>query len=53
MLSKKKKKKLNNLTKGKTCIKADSGTSADVMLTNKPRSFHKTSIMGTDFSDMI
>ena len=34
---------LNNLIKEKT--------SADVMLTNRPKSFHKTSIIETGFSD--
>ena len=42
---------LNNLIKGKTCFKADSGTYVDVMLTSRPRSFHKTSIVETGFSD--
>ena len=42
---------LNNLIKGKTCFKVDSGTSVDVTLTNRPRSFHKTSIIETGFSD--
>ena len=36
---------LNNLIKDKTCIKADSGTTVDVMLTNRPRNLHKTSII--------
>ena len=42
---------MNNFIKRKTCFKTDSGTSADVMLTNRPRSFHKTSIIETGFSD--
>ena len=42
---------LNNLIKGKICFKTDSGTSADVMLANWPRSFQKTSIIETGFSD--
>ena len=41
---------MNNLIKGKTCFKADSGISVDFMLTNRPRSFHKTSIIETGFS---
>ena len=42
---------MNNFIKRKTCFKTDSGTSVDVMLTNRPRSFHKTSIIETGFSD--
>ena len=41
---------MNNLIKGKTCFNADSGTPVDVMVTNRPISFHKTSIIGTGFS---
>ena len=42
---------LNNLIKRKTCFKAEYGTFLDVMLTNRPRGFHKTSIIETGFSD--
>ena len=41
---------LNNLINGKTCFKADASTSVGVMLTNKPRSFHRTSIIETGCS---
>ena len=42
---------LTNIVKGKTCFKKKEGTSIDVMLTNKPRSFQKTSIVETGISD--
>ena len=42
---------LNNLIKGKTCLKVDSGISVDITLTNRPRSLYKTSIIETGFSD--
>ena len=42
---------LANIIKGKTCFKAQKGTSIDVLLTNRPRSFHKTGIFETGFSD--
>ena len=32
---------LINIIKGKTCFKVLEGTSIDVLLTNRPRSFHK------------
>ena len=42
---------LTNIINGKTCFKAQKGTSVDVLLTNRPRSFHKTVIFETGFSD--
>ena len=39
-----------NIT-GKTCHKSNVGTSIDIMLTIRPRSFHKTSIFETGISD--
>ena len=42
---------LTNIINGKTCFKAQKGTSIDVLLTNRPRSFHKTGIFETGFSD--
>ena len=42
---------LNNLTKGKTCFKSATGTTLDIMLTNKMRSFQKTSTVTTGISD--
>ena len=42
---------MTNIINGKTCFKAQECTSTDVLLTNKPRSFHKTDIFETDFSD--
>ena len=42
---------LNNLIKWKTYFKADSGTSVDGMLANRPRSFYNTSIIKTGLSD--
>ena len=42
---------LTNIIKEKTCYKSISGTSIDVMLTNKPRSFQKTSVFETGISD--
>ena len=41
---------LKNWILGKTCFKAVSGTSVDVMLTNRPRSFQKTAIIETGLS---
>ena len=34
---------LTNIINGKTCFKAQKGKSIDVLLTNRPRSFRKTS----------
>ena len=42
---------LSNLVNGVTCVKSQNGTSIDVMLTNRPRSFHNTSLIETDLSD--
>ena len=42
---------LTNIINGKTCFKAQKGTSINVLITNRPRSFHKTSIFETGFSD--
>ena len=42
---------LTNIINGKTCFKAQKGTSIDVWLTNRPRSFHKTGIFETGISD--
>ena len=42
---------LTNIINGKTCFKAQKGTSIDVLLTNRPRSFHKMGIFETGFSD--
>ena len=42
---------LKNLILGKTCFKAVSGTSVDVMLTNRPRIFQKMAIIETGLSD--
>lgn len=42
---------LTNLVKGKTCFMSLVGSSIDVMLTNKPRSFYKTNTIETGLSD--
>ena len=42
---------LNNLIKVKTCYKSATGTILDIMLTNKMRSFQKTSNVTTGISD--
>ena len=42
---------LTNIIKGKTCFKAQKGKSVDVLLTNRPRCFHKTGIFETGFRD--
>ena len=42
---------LTNIVNGKTCFKVQKGTSIDVLLTNRPRSFHKTGIFEIGFSD--
>ena len=42
---------LKNLVKGKTCNKSKEGSSIDVILTNKPRSFFNTNITETGLSD--
>ena len=41
---------LKNLILGKSSFKAVSGTSVDVMLTNRPRSFQKMAIIETGLS---
>ena len=40
-----------NIINGKTCFKAQKATSIDVLITNRPRSFHKTCIFETGFSN--
>ena len=42
---------LQNIISGKTCHKSNVGTSIDIMLTNRPRSFHKTGIFETGISN--
>ena len=42
---------LKNIINGEICFKAQKSTSIDVLLTNRPRSFHKTAIFETGFSD--
>ena len=42
---------LQNIISEKNCHKSNVGTSIDIMLTNRPRSFHKTSIFETGISD--
>ena len=42
---------LSNLINGKTCHKNVSGTIIDIMLTNRPHCFQKTSTVVTGFSD--
>ena len=42
---------LFNLVNDVTCVKSQNGTSIDVMLTNRPRSFHNTSLIETGLSD--
>ena len=42
---------MNNLIKEKTFFKTASGTSVDIMLTNRPRSVHKAGIIKTGFRD--
>ena len=42
---------LSNLVNGVTCVKLQNGTSIDVMLTNRPKSFHNTSLIETGLSD--
>ena len=42
---------LQNTITGKTCHKSNAGTSIDIMLTNRPKIFHKTSIFETGISD--
>ena len=42
---------LTNIVKGKTCFMSTEGSSIDVMLTNKPKSFFKTYTIETGLSD--
>ena len=42
---------LKNLVKEPTCFKSDKGSLIDIILTNKPRSFHKTQGFVTGISD--
>ena len=42
---------LKNIITGKTCFKKTTGTSIDILLTNRPRSFLKTGIFETGLSD--
>ena len=42
---------LTNLISSSTCFKSLSGTSIDVFLTNRTRSFHNTAITETGISD--
>ena len=42
---------LSNLVNGVTCVKSQNGTSIDVMLTNRQKGFHNTSLIETVLSD--
>ena len=42
---------LQNITTGKTCRESNAGISIHIMLTNRPRRFHKNSIFETGISD--
>ena len=42
---------LSNLVKSKTCFTKNHSSSIDVILTNRPRSFQKTSVFETGLSD--
>ena len=42
---------LKNIISGKTCFKKTTGTSIDIFLTNRPRSFLKTGIFEVGLSD--
>ena len=42
---------LQNIITSRTCHKSNAGTSIDIMLTNRSRSVHKTSIFETGISD--
>ena len=42
---------LFNLVNGVTCVKSQNSTSIDVMFTNRPRTFHNTSLIETGLSD--
>ena len=41
----------SNLVNGITCVKSQNGASIDVMLTNRPKSFHNTSLIEKGLSD--
>ena len=41
---------LSNLISGVTCVKSSVGSSIDVMLTNRPKNFHHTSLIETGLS---
>ena len=41
---------LSNHANGATCVKSQNGTSIDMMLANRPRSFHNTSLVETGLS---
>ena len=42
---------LSKLVNDVTCVKSQNGTSIDEMLTNRPRSFHNTSVIEKGLSD--
>ena len=42
---------LSNLVKSSTCFKSSKGILLDVLLTNRPKSFHKTFVCETGLSD--
>ena len=42
---------LHNLINKKTCSQSNNGSSLDVLLTNRPRCFHNTSVIETGVSD--
>ena len=42
---------LTNLINQKTCLQSEKGSSLDVILTNRPRSFQTTSVIETVISD--
>ena len=42
---------LKNIINGKTCFKKTTGTSIDILLTNRPRSFLRSGIYETGLSD--
>ena len=44
---------LKNIISGKICFKKTTGTSIDILLTNRPRSFLKTGIFEAGLSDHV
>ena len=44
---------LSNLISEVTCVKSSVGSSIDVMLTNRPRRFHHTSLIETSLSSKL